>query len=270
MTTWNTAFEEVPAGIDSAVDGPEVIRTLKTAISERGEVEHNFKNGTIPFHKPGKCSVMYMGNTAAIAALTNVSEGCIAFNNAALVIDLYYTKDGTPGWNVVTIPHNKLDGLYLKPPSEWADPPVGEDPGTPEYYDHHTQYVELDGSGQTLVQDLSVAEGITIDGRDLNVDGDVLGKITSTRGLNSDWTTLFKGVTLAPATVYGPTDQPLLIKVVGTNAGYCTGIIRDTYTSPNLVVSIGASFTFFVPRGCYFQVTRSSIFSLSIALKEWY
>jgi len=149
-TTWDAAFEAIPADTDEAKYGADGIRDLKVAVSERGELEHNFKTGTQPFHKGGKCSVLFIGNTAAIAALTGMGGGAA---NATLAWDttLKVLKEyNGSAWVTLDIDHGLLSGL--------TD-------------DDHTQYLNLTKASQELTQSLTVTALKTIDGRDISVDG---------------------------------------------------------------------------------------------------
>ena len=146
MVTWDGAFEASPADVDELKYGANKIRELKAAISEREELEHDFKVGAQPFHKAGKCSVLYVGTTTEINALTGMPAGSIAWDTTLTVFKKY---SGT-AWEVCQYDHGGLAGL--------AD-------------DDHPQYLKLDKTGQTLSQNLAVSAGITVDGRDVSVDG---------------------------------------------------------------------------------------------------
>jgi len=86
-TTWDSTFETSPADTDEIKYGAGKIRELKTAISEREEVEHDFKS--TGKHKPGKCSVLYKGTTSEINALTGMSEGAIAYDETLGKLKIY-------------------------------------------------------------------------------------------------------------------------------------------------------------------------------------
>ena len=143
MVTWDGAFETSPADVDEWKYGASKIRELKAAISEREELEHDFKVGAYPFHKAGKCSVLYVGTTTEINALTGMPAGSIAWDTTLSVLKKY---SGT-AWEVCQYDHGGLAGL--------AD-------------DDHTQYLKLDKTGQTLSQNLAVSAGVTVDGVDIS------------------------------------------------------------------------------------------------------
>jgi hypothetical protein len=149
MTTWDASFELSPADLDEVKYGAGKIRELKTAISEREELEHNFKTGTQPFHKAGKCAVVYVGTTAQINALTGMTEGSIAWDTTLKVIKIYTSS----AWTVLDYDHGQLSGR--------TD-------------DDHTQYLMLTKAGQNLSEDLTVTAAKKIDGRDISVDGALL------------------------------------------------------------------------------------------------
>ncbi|MCL6441794.1 MAG: hypothetical protein K6T27_09935, partial [Thermoleophilum sp.] len=77
---WDATFENSPADTDEIKYGAQKIRQLKLAIREREEEEHNFKDGTKPFHLPGRCSVAFYGTTAQINGLSNPPQYAIAFD----------------------------------------------------------------------------------------------------------------------------------------------------------------------------------------------
>jgi hypothetical protein len=93
MTTWDANFEASPADSDERKYGANKIRELKSAISERLEVEHSMSTGK---HYPGETSVFYYGTTANIANLANMSNGAIAQDSNTGELKVY---DG--GWTVI-------------------------------------------------------------------------------------------------------------------------------------------------------------------------
>lgn len=143
MTTWDASFEAAPADSDEYKYGANKIRELKTAISERLELEMNFKAGTQPLLKAGQAAVLYSGNTTAINALANMSTGAAAWDTTLSVFKRYSGN----AWVVLQPDHGNLAGL--------TD-------------DDHTQYIHSNKVNQTLSQNLSVAANITIDGVDIS------------------------------------------------------------------------------------------------------
>lgn len=158
MTTWDDLFEASPADDDEAKYGAAKMRELKAALSEREELEHNFKTGTKPFHKAGKCAVFYSGTTIEIAALTGMSEGSIAFDTTLGVLQRF---DGN-AWATQTMSHGKLTDLDA---------------------DSHPQYLHLTTAGQTITENIAVTAGKTIDGRDISDD---MGKLDTLVSLETD------------------------------------------------------------------------------------
>lgn len=153
--TWNATFEATPADTDEAKYGANKIRELKTAIQERMDIEHTFSNAATGAHILGRCGILYYGTTAAIAALSSPPAGSLAFDTTLNVIKY---ANGT-AWVTPTLDHGALDGL--------TD-------------DDHTRYISANKVGQTLEQNLDVTANITIDGRDLSVDG---AKLDATKGI---------------------------------------------------------------------------------------
>ena len=145
--TWDSNFEASPADTDEFKYGASKIRQLKLAISERLELEMNFKAGTQPLGKVGKLAVIFLGTTIEINNLTGMAAGAFAWDTTLKVLKRY---SGT-AWAILDIDHGQLSGL--------AD-------------DDHTQYLHLNKAAQTLSQSLVVATGKTVDGRDISVDGD--------------------------------------------------------------------------------------------------
>ena len=144
--TWDANFEASPKDTDEAKYGAEKIRDLKLAISERLELEMNFKTGTQPLIKAGKAAVIFMGTTTEINALTGMSTGAFAWDTTLNALKRY---SGTE-WVILNADHGALLGL--------AD-------------DDHTQYLNLTKAGQELTQNLAVAASKTVDGRDISADG---------------------------------------------------------------------------------------------------
>ena len=151
--TWDANFEALPKDTDEAKYGAEKIRDLKLAISERLELEMNFKTGTQPLIKAGKAAVIYIGTTAEIDALTGMSVGAFPWDTTLKVLKRYSTT-----WDILDIDHGALSGL--------AD-------------DDHTQYLNLAKASQELTESLAVTDLKTIDGRDLSVDGAKLDSLNS-------------------------------------------------------------------------------------------
>jgi hypothetical protein len=158
MPTWDTAFEASPpdTGEDAAY-GAERIRDTKIGARERLDVEHNFSNLTpntgTGRHKPGKVSVAFEGTTAEINALTGMAQGCIAFDTDLNVFKVY---SGAAWISRGGLDHGALAGL--------AD-------------DDHPQYLNLTKASQTITQNVGVAEGVTIDGRDISEDYTALSAV---------------------------------------------------------------------------------------------
>lgn len=174
--TWDASFEASPADTDEAKYGATKIRQLKLAISERGELEFNWKAGTQPFVKAGKAAVVFVGTTTEIDALTGMAAGAYAWDTTLKVLKYY----SDAGWVVLDIDHGALSGL-------------GDD--------DHTQYLKLDKAGQTLAENLAVTDGKTIDGRDISVDGALLDTLAS-RGIiqvvNTQTGAVATGTTIIP------------------------------------------------------------------------
>lgn len=98
MTTWDAGFEASPADGDEHKYGAQKIRELKAAISERLDLEHNFKAGGQPSHKAGLCAVVYYGTTTQINALSLPIAGGVAYDTTLAVWKVYVQGQG---WVVV-------------------------------------------------------------------------------------------------------------------------------------------------------------------------
>ena len=85
-TTWDATFEASPADTDEIKYGAGKIRELKSAVSERLEVEHSMTTGK---HLPGKTSALFTGTTAEITALTGMAEGAIAYDETLGKLKIY-------------------------------------------------------------------------------------------------------------------------------------------------------------------------------------
>lgn len=170
--TWDSTFESQPADTEEINQGASRIRSLKVAIREREELEHNFQTGTSPFHKRGQCSVVYYGTKTDIFNLSNPPNGSIGY---ATDEKRFYVHDGT-NWRHCQINHDDLLNLTS------GDP--------------HPQYLKLDKTSQTLQQDLFVASGKTIDGRDISADGATLDNLTTkVNGIWFEWATFYRTAT---------------------------------------------------------------------------
>lgn len=190
--TWDAGFEADPGDLDEAKYGASEIRELKLAISEREEEEHNFKTGTQPFHKGGKCSVVFSGTTAEINALTDMggdTENVTLAWDEDLKVLKYYNGSA---WAIFDIDHGQLSGK-------------GDD--------DHPQYLNLTKASQTITQNVAVSSGKTIDGRDISADGATLDAISVayTSGMQAM-------STMSVNTLYGP-------------GGYDRFVIATVYTA---------------------------------------
>ena len=142
MALWDSNYSNTPLRGDERKYGAKHLRELKSRLSERGELEHNFKAGTRPFHKAGLCTVLFIGTTAEIAALASPTEGCVAYDTELKGLKVY-----TSGvWTLLDSSHSALEGL-----SE----------------DDHTQYFNLDKAGQIITKDLGLGAGVLINGVDV-------------------------------------------------------------------------------------------------------
>ena len=80
MATWDANFEASPADGDERQYGANKIRELKVSVSDRLELEHNFKANSQPSHKAGIASIAYSGSTANIANLASPGVGGLAWD----------------------------------------------------------------------------------------------------------------------------------------------------------------------------------------------
>lgn len=142
--TWDAAFEADPGDPDAANQGANEIRKLKLGISERLELETNFKTGTQPLIKAGIASVCYSGNTTQIGALSSPSANALAYNSQLAELQRY----SGAAWANLQINHGTLANLTA------GDP--------------HTQYLKLDKANQELSANLDVSADVTVDGVDIS------------------------------------------------------------------------------------------------------
>jgi len=154
MGLWNDNFEASPDDNDEAKYGAGKIREIKYLVSEREELEHNFRDGTRPFHKAGRCTVLYIGTTTEINALKGMSAGCIAYDTTLKVFKRY----GGSSWNYLGIKHSGTSGL-VSPAND------------------HPQYLNLNIEGQTLTKNLTIGSSKKIDGRDISADSTSLNNL---------------------------------------------------------------------------------------------
>ena len=142
MALWDSNYSNTPLRGDERKYGAKHLRELKLRLSERGELEHNFKTGTRPFHKAGLCTILFIGTTAEIAALASPTEGCVAYDTTLKGLKVY-----TSGvWTLLDASHSALEGL-----SE----------------DDHTQYFNLDKAGQVVTENLGLGAGVLINSVDI-------------------------------------------------------------------------------------------------------
>lgn len=142
MLLWDNNYSNTPVRGDERKYGAKHLRELKLRLSERGELEHNFKAGTRPFHKAGLCTILFIGTTAEIAALASPTEGCVAYDTTLKGLKVY-----TSGvWTLLDSSHSALGGLTE---------------------DDHTQYFNLDKAGQVITENLGLGAGVLINGVDV-------------------------------------------------------------------------------------------------------
>jgi len=148
--TWSDKFEKTPSINDERKYGAQLIRELKEAIEEREELEHNFVDGTSPFHKAGLCPVVLLGTETEIDNFEDMTAGCLAFDTDKEVYKIYV---GAAWVAVASGSHSDLEGLSDEEEEYWID--------------DHPQYLNLYKPNQTLEESLDVDTGITIDGVDI-------------------------------------------------------------------------------------------------------
>lgn len=262
--TWNEDFEALPeADVDDAISaatyGPPRIVDTKKAIVERDEIEHNFMLGYVPYHKAGLCSVVYVGTTLNIAALDAV-EGCVAYDTDEKALMVYHGSE----WIEVSSQHAGLQTLT-------------------DYYedevlvavDDHPQYLHLRRESQTLLQDITLAEGVKVDGRDITQDGLLIGALPT-------WTDGFGDIETGYVmeTVYGPETQDCIVMakgLVSLPGGKAVILLVLGYIglTKNLGIKAAALYrcknayygyvgiTFIVPKGYYWKVTGRAGFTVT-------
>lgn len=253
-TTWDDTFETKPASSDAANTGATSIREVKTAVSEREELEHEFKLNKRPFHKAGKCAVMHSGDTESFTGIS-ASEGCIGYDTET---GKFMRHNGSE-WVEIELSHGALVNLYKD--KDWEDDEEDEEDEA-AILDPHTQYLLLTdrAGGQTLVQNLDVAVGKTIDGRDLDVDGEMNDNISAPSGFGA-WSSVSVTVgssTITPSSYDYEYDKFITLSVRYANWIALNGEIKserpgDPYwhrvESNGLFNTTLHVLTFFVPKG---------------------
>ena len=116
--TWQ---ETVPAGSDSAFDLDTFIKDLKIGANERSELEHiSWDDATSGAddptnaaaqgrHKPGLCSVTYVGTWTQISALSGMKSGATAWDTTNGVLRIYNGTD----WTTCVMSGVPLSGIEL-------------------------------------------------------------------------------------------------------------------------------------------------------------
>ena len=107
MSVFTETFDKTaPAGGDIASQGDDVIRDLAYSIQERLTLEHcaldSAESGATTIestnaqgrHRPGRTSAVYIGTTVQIAALTLMTNGCMAYNTTTGQLLIYHTSSG--------------------------------------------------------------------------------------------------------------------------------------------------------------------------------
>jgi len=238
--TWDTAFEASPADTDEAKYGALKIRQLKVAISERGELELNWKTGTQPFGKAGKLAAVFHGTTTEINALTGMTTNSQAFDTTLNVPKRYTGSE----WVAVSIDHGTFAGL--------SD-------------DDHPQYLNLTKASQTLTENLLVTASKTIDGRDISADGIVLDALAAgTAVAFGSWVTKVAATSYLAATdgflvvaLYSLTQNCTRYATGYTDANSPPTTIRCTASGISVIDSDTenyGSFTMPVKKGDYYRV----------------
>lgn len=143
---WDDTFMSTPSDLSKGYIGDDEIRNTKVATRERLDLEHDFMAGTRPYHRAGKCSVLYIGTTTEINNLGTISKGSIAYDTLLQAVKAY---NGT-SWQILTPAHSELAGLSA---------------------DDHTQYLHLDKTSQTLEANLTVNDSALIGGHKLSAEG---------------------------------------------------------------------------------------------------
>ena len=146
---WDDTFESLPTDGSQGSTGDDAIRAIKVRKREREELEHNFKDPSTQLHKPGLCSVVFVGTTAQINALSIIKSGGIAYDIEFEILKGY---NGTE-WIPLTRIHGDLVDLDA---------------------DDHPQYLHLDKADQVIKQPFTLegsiggvyvgAEGNKLDG----------------------------------------------------------------------------------------------------------
>ena len=146
---WDDTFESLPTDGSQGSTGDDAIRAIKVGKREREELEHNFEDPSTQLHKPGLCSVVFVGTTAEISALAIIKSGGVAYDTKLEVLKGF---NGTE-WIPLARIHADLLNLDV---------------------DDHPQYLHLDKADQVIEQPFTLegsiggvyvgAEGNKLDG----------------------------------------------------------------------------------------------------------
>ena len=224
--TWDATFEANPEDSDDLEYGAEEIRSLKLATSERAELEHNFKTGTQPFHKGGKCSVVYLGTTAEINALTDMGGDAhnvtLAWDTTLKVLKYY---NGS-AWTVVDADHGLLSGK-------------GDD--------DHTQYLHLNKAAQSIAQSILMGAAVTIDGMDPSGHQAGAAQAQHTAGLGN---IVLASAARAVNTIYLAAVDLLVTWYIEAPVGAYgyVNLLVDNFTPPTSIVMSDHVFAAYHPR----------------------
>lgn len=132
---WDDTFESLPTDGSQGSTGDDAIRDIKVRKREREELEHNFKDPSTQLHKPGLCSVVFVGTTAQINALSIIKSGGIAYD---IELEILKGYNGTE-WIPLTRIHGDLVNLGA---------------------DDHPQYLHLDKADQVIKQPFTLEGSI--------------------------------------------------------------------------------------------------------------
>ena len=132
---WDDTFESLPTDGSQGATGDDAIRAIKVGKREREELEHNFKDPSTQLHKPGLCSVVFVGTTSQISALDIFKSGGIAYD---IELEVLKGFNGTE-WVPLNRIHADLANLDA---------------------DDHPQYLHLDKEGQTISKAFTIEGSI--------------------------------------------------------------------------------------------------------------
>lgn len=234
---WNDTFESLPTDGSQGSEGDDAIRDTKVGKREREELEHNFQDPSTQLHKPGLCSVVFVGTTSEINALSIIKSGGIAYDTELEVLKGF---NGTE-W----VPLNRIHADLLN-----LD------------VDDHPQYLHLNKVGQTISQAFTTegsiggvyvgAEGNKLDGLIYKSSGilDLIFQESDNTLIRASGSFIDEGFSVGEVIYTTNTDNPgpfVVSNIVSPSIMEVIGTVVDATDSTVVLFVMKKSFSQLVP-----------------------